>query len=116
MTRRSVWTPVPTSFSSYVKPSSATRMFSDHATSSVKAVLYAIAGLITCDCTSLLLRDKVGGVLDRFIMPQGLEILTFTVFSNPPTFAPPPWFGSEVTHEPAYEAAGLVLREAPQLM
>jgi hypothetical protein len=55
-------------------------------------------------------------VLDRFIMPQRLEILTFTVFSNPPTFAPPPWFGSEVTHEPAYEAAGLALREAPQLM
>jgi CYTH domain-containing protein len=77
-----------------------------------EAMLHAVAGLITFDRTSLPVGDNVEAVLDRFIMPEGLDVLTVTIFSNPRTFAPPPWFGLEVTDEPAYEAAGLALRGA----
>jgi CYTH domain-containing protein len=80
-----------------------------------EALLYAVAGLITFDRTSLPLGDNAEAVLDRFILPEGLDILTVTIFSNPRAFAPPPWFGLEVTDEPAYEAAGLALRGAPHV-
>jgi len=80
-----------------------------------EALLYAVAGLITFDRTSLPLGDNVEAVLDRFIIPEGLDILSVTIFSNPRTFSPPPWFGLEVTDEPAYEAAGLALRGAPRV-
>ncbi len=80
-----------------------------------EALLYAVPGLITFDRTSLSLEDNVEAVLDRFIMPEGLDILTVTIFSNPWAFVPPAWFGLEVTDEPAYEATGLALRGAPRV-
>jgi hypothetical protein len=71
--------------------------------------------MITFDRTALSLAGAIEALLDRFITPEGLDILTVTAPRDPHGFAPLPWFGLEVTDEPAFAAAGLALGGAPRI-
>jgi hypothetical protein len=62
---------------------------------------------------TLSLGGDIEATLDHFIIPQGLDLLTVTISSDPHVFAPLPWFGMEVTDEPAFAAVELALRGAP---
>ncbi len=78
-----------------------------------EALLDVAAGIIAFDRTTLSLGGDIDALLDRFITPEGLDILTVTTLRDPHAFAPLPWFGLEVTDEPAFAATGLALSGAP---
>ena len=71
--------------------------------SHAEALVEVAAGTVAFDRTSLPLGRGVEGVLDRFIMPQGLDLLAVTITGDPRTFAPPLWLGPEVTGDEAFE-------------
>ncbi len=78
-----------------------------------EALMDVAAGIIVFEQTSLSLGGDIDAVLDRFIMPEGLNILTVTIPRDPHAFAPLPWFGLEVTDEPAFTVTGLALSGPP---
>ena len=80
-----------------------------------EALMDVAAGIIVFERTSLSLGGDIHAVLDRFIMPEGLHILTVTIPRDPHAFAPLPWFGLEVTDEPAFAATGLALSGPPRI-
>jgi CYTH domain-containing protein len=80
-----------------------------------EALMDVAAGRITFDRTALSLAGDIEALLDRFITPERLDILTVTTSRDPYGFAPLPWFGLEVTDEPAFAAAGLALGGAPRI-
>lgn len=80
-----------------------------------EALMNVAAGMIAFDRTALPLGRHSEAYLDRFIMPEGLDILTVIIPANPHMFAPLPWFGLEVTDEPAFGARGLALGGAPRI-
>jgi CYTH domain-containing protein len=80
-----------------------------------EALMDVAAGIIVFERTSLSLGGDIDAVLDRFIMPEGLNILTVTIPRDPHAFAPLSWFGLEVTDEPAFAAAGLALSGPPRI-
>ena len=77
--------------------------------SHAEALMNVAAGMITFDRTALPPGGHSEAYLDRFIMPEGLDILTATIPANRHMFAPLPWFGLEVTDEPAFGARDLAL-------
>ena len=83
--------------------------------SHAEALIEAAAGMIAFERTALSLGGDIEALLDRFIMPEGLDILTVTIPTNPHAFAPLPWFGLEVTDEPAFETSDLALGGAPRI-
>ncbi len=80
-----------------------------------EALIDAASGTIAFDRTSLSLGGDIEAILNRFIIPRGLDLLAVTIPSVPDAFAPLPWFGLEVTDEPAYGAMGLALDGAPNV-
>lgn len=80
-----------------------------------EALIEATAGTVAYDRTSLRLAGAVEAILDRFVVPSGLDLLTVTTLSDPHAFAPLPWFGLEVTDEPAFASMGLALDGAPRV-
>ena len=80
-----------------------------------EALVDVAAGTVAFDRMSLSLGGDIEGTLDHFIIPQGLNLLTVTIPSNPHAFAPLPWFGLEVTGEPAFAAIGLALEGVPNV-
>lgn len=80
-----------------------------------QALLDVAAGMIVFDRTALSLGGDIEAILDRFITPEGLDILTVIIPRDPHAFAPLPWFGLEVTDEPAFAATGLALGGAPRI-
>jgi CYTH domain-containing protein len=78
-----------------------------------EALVEVAAGTIAFDRTSLHLGGGVEGVLDRFILPQGLDLLTITIPGDPWTFAPLLWLGPEVSGDVAFEARELAISGLP---
>ena len=83
--------------------------------SHAEALMNVAAGMIAFDRTHLSLGGDSEAYLDRFISPEALDILTVTVPANPHMFAPLPWFGLEVTDEPAFRTRDLALGGAPRI-
>ncbi len=80
-----------------------------------EALIDVAAGTVAYDRVSLALGGDIEAALDRFIVPRGLDLLTVTIASDPYGFEPLPWFGLEVTDEPAFAALGLALDGAPNI-
>jgi CYTH domain-containing protein len=83
--------------------------------SHAEALMNVAAGVVAFDRTPLPLGGDIDALLDRFLLPEGLDILTVTIPTNPHAFAPLPWFGLEVTDEPAFGARDLALGGAPRI-
>ncbi len=81
--------------------------------SHAEALVEVAAGTVAFDRTVLPLGRGVEGVLDRFILPQGLDLLSVTLTGDPSTFAPPLWLGPEVTGDVAFEARELAISGLP---
>lgn len=81
--------------------------------SHAEALVEVAAGTVAFDRTLLPLGGEVEAVLDRFIIPQGLDLLTVGIASEPQAFAPLEWFGTEVTGDEAYETSTLALEGLP---
>jgi hypothetical protein len=73
------------------------------------------AGTVAFDRTLVRLGEGVDAVLDRFILPQGIDLLTVTIRSDPRAFAPPLWVGTEVTGDPRLGTSGLALTGIPDV-
>jgi CYTH domain-containing protein len=58
-----------------------------------EALVEVAAGTIAFDRTAVSLGRSVEGVLDRYILPQGLDLLTVAIPGDPRTFAPLLWLG-----------------------
>ena len=80
-----------------------------------EALMDLAAGTVAFDRTALSLGAEVEGLLDRFLIPQGVDLLTVTIASDPHGFVPLPWFGLEVTDQTAYTAIGLALSGASRI-
>ncbi len=80
-----------------------------------EALMDLAAGTVAFDRTALSLGGDVEALLDRFLIPQGVDLLTVTIASDPHVFAPLPRFGLEVTDEPAFGAMELALDGAPNV-
>jgi hypothetical protein len=72
------------------------------------------AGTIAFDRTALSLGGDTEALLNRFLIPQGVDLLTVTIAADLHGFVPLPWLGLEVTDQPAYTAIGLALSGAPR--
>ena len=83
--------------------------------SHAEALMDAAAGVIAFDRTALSLGGDIEALLDRFILLEGLDILTVTIPRNPHAFAPLPWFGLEVTDEPGFGTRDLALGGTPRI-
>jgi CYTH domain-containing protein len=78
-----------------------------------EALVEVAAGTVVFDRWPLFLGSDVEAVLDRFIMPSGLDLLTITTSSDMHGFVPLPWFGPEVTGAAAYGNSDLALNGMP---
>ncbi len=83
--------------------------------SHAEALMNVAAGMIAFDRTPLPLGGDIEALLDRFILPEGLNILTVMIPRDPHAFAPLPWFGLEVTDEPAFATTELALGGPPRI-
>lgn len=80
-----------------------------------EALIDVAAGTVAFDRTPVRLGEEIDAVLDRFILPQGIDLLTIKIHSDPRAFAPPLWVGTEVTGDPSLETSGLALTGIPTL-
>ena len=78
-----------------------------------EALMDLAAGTVAFDRTALSLGGDAEALLDRFLIPQGVDLLTVTIAADLHGFVPLPWLGLEVTDQPAYTAIGLALSGAP---
>jgi CYTH domain-containing protein len=83
--------------------------------SHAEALVEVAAGTVAFDRTALPLGTGIEGVLDRYILPQGLDLLTVTITGDPRHFAPAPWLGPEVTGDAAFEARELAINGLPAI-
>ncbi len=83
--------------------------------SHAEALVEVATGTVAFDRIALALGDGADAVLDRFILPQELDLISLTVSGDPRPFAPPLWLGPEVTGEPAFAARELAIRGLPAL-
>jgi CYTH domain-containing protein len=81
--------------------------------SHAEALMAVAAGIVVFDRTPVRLGAAISGVLDRFIRPGGLDRVTINIHSDPRTFTPPLWVGTEVTGDPSFETSGLALIGIP---
>src|SRR3712207_5230003 len=72
--------------------------------SQAEALLAVCAGKVGFECTIVRLRDGKQALLQRFIAPGSLDLLSieFAAGEGADGFAPPAWFGPEVTQNAAY--------------
>ncbi len=78
-----------------------------------EALVEVATGTVAFDRIALALGDGADAVLDRFILPQELDLISVAVSGDPRLFAPPPWLGPEVTGEPAFAARELAISGLP---
>src|SRR3954453_23292405 len=83
--------------------------------SQAEALLAVCAGKVGFECTILPLRDGKQALLQRFISPGSLDLLSveFAVGEGADGFVPPAWFGPEVTQDPAYHRGSLARSGLP---
>lgn len=83
--------------------------------SHAEALIDVAAGAVAFDRMPVRVGHEIDAVLDRYVVPQGLDILTVTIRSDPRAFAPPLWAGVEVTGDVTYEPASLAVDGVPSL-
>jgi hypothetical protein len=81
--------------------------------SHAEALVEVAAGTVAFDRTAITLGRGMEGVLDRYILPQGLDLLSVTITGDVRLFAPPLWLGPEVTDDTAFEARELAINGLP---
>jgi CYTH domain-containing protein len=81
--------------------------------SHAEALVEVATGTVAFDRIALALGGGADAVLDRFILPQELDLISVTISGDPRLFAPPLWLGPEVTGEPAFAARELALSGLP---
>ena len=85
-----------------------------------EALLAVCAGKVGFECTIVPLRDGKQTLLQRFVAPGRLDLLSveFATEEDADRFVPPAWFGSEVTQDPAYDRGALarIGRPAPEAL
>jgi CYTH domain-containing protein len=80
-----------------------------------EALVDVAPGRVAFDRTELPLGMGAEGTLDRFIVPSGLDLVTVQISSDPRLFAPPLWFGREVTDDTRVETGQLALNGWPEI-
>src|SRR6059058_338935 len=80
-----------------------------------EALLGVCAGKVGFECTIVPLRDGKQTLLQRFVAPGRLDLLSveFATEEDADGFVPPAWFGSEVTQNPAYHRGSLARAGLP---
>lgn len=78
-----------------------------------EALIDVAAGTVAFDRIPVSLGGERRGLLDRFILPNGINILTTVTESEADGFEVPDWFGPEVTAQPEFERGSLALQGAP---
>src|SRR5215212_5525010 len=83
--------------------------------SQAEALLAVCAGKVGFECTVVRLRDGKQVLLQRFVAPGPLDLLSieFAAGEDADGFAPPVWFGPEVTQNPAYHRGSLARAGLP---
>jgi CYTH domain-containing protein len=81
--------------------------------SHAEALVEVAAGTVAFDRTAITLGRGMEGVLDRYILPEGLDLLSVTITGDVRLFAPPLWLGREVTSDEAFEARELAINGLP---
>ena len=83
--------------------------------SQAEALLAVCAGKVGFECTIVPLRDGKQALLQRFVSPGSLDLLSveFAVGEDADGFVPPAWFGPEVTQNPAYHRGSLARSGLP---
>ena len=79
------------------------------------ALLDVCAGRAAYDRTQVALGNGRDALIDRYVAPGHVDVIS-VVFDNPDEaggFPVPPWFGPEVTTEPAYEGRSIALQGVP---
>jgi hypothetical protein len=84
--------------------------------SHAEALLAVCAGKVGFECTIVRLQGGKQVVLQRFLAPGPLDLISvaFAEGEGADGFAPPIWFGPEVTQNPAYDRASLARAEMPE--
>jgi CYTH domain-containing protein len=83
--------------------------------SQAEALLPVCAGKVGFECTIVRLQSEKEALLQRFIAPGSLDLLSveFEEGEDANGFMPPAWFGPEVTQNPAYERGSLARAGMP---
>src|SRR5215203_557426 len=80
-----------------------------------EALLAVCAGKVGFECTIVRLPSGKQALLQRFIAPGSLDLLSiaFAAGEDADGFVPPVWFGPEVTQNPAYHRGSLARAGLP---
>src|SRR3954471_7914920 len=83
--------------------------------SQAEALLAVCAGKVGFECTIVRFRDGKQALLQRFIAPGSMDLLSieFAAGEDADGFVPPAWFGPEVTQNPAYHRGSLARTGLP---
>ena len=83
--------------------------------SQAEALMAVCAGKVGFECTIVRLRGGKQALLQRFIAPGSLDLLSveFAEGEDADGFVPPAWFGPEVTQNPAYHRGSLARAGLP---
>ena len=81
-----------------------------------EALLEVCPGKVTYRRTHIRLAPGAEALLDRFEKPDALDLVAveFEHPSEAEAFAPPGWFGPEVTQDPSYQKAAIALSGMPR--
>ncbi|HEX8417500.1 MAG TPA: hypothetical protein VF641_07830 [Methylobacterium sp.] len=81
-----------------------------------EALLDVCSGKAAYDRTTVALGGGREAQVDRYSAPGTLDLVsvTFETESEANAFAPPPWFGTEVTSDPAYERHAVAIEGPPR--
>ncbi len=78
-----------------------------------EALIDVAAGTVAFDRIPVNLGGERRGLLDRFILPNGINILTTVTDGEADGFDAPEWFGPEITARPEFERSALALSGTP---
>src|SRR3954471_23842188 len=80
-----------------------------------EALLAVCAGKVGFECTIVPLRGDTQALLQRFVAPGSLDLLSveFAAGEDADGFVPSAWFGPEVTQNPAYHRGSLARSGLP---
>src|SRR4028119_1235135 len=77
-----------------------------------EALIDVAAGTVAFDRVVVELGGGRKALLDRFLLPRGIDVLTTTSGEGAEAHLPE-WFGAEVTNRPEFETAGLAVNGIP---
>ncbi len=81
-----------------------------------EALLDVVPGRVALRRTTLALADGTDAILDRFVVPGALDVVTvaFAGEDEAAGFAPPAWFGPEITADARYERGAIGFDGIPE--